>query len=152
MDKLARQRITIALNHIRELSDELQQSAMDAQHTQLEKLDGSGLMALHDLLFHMRTATQAIDEQLQRAMPEIGRFLFKEPELKGYEDASTLRDEFEALRYERDSFHMAVTEAHRRLDAAGVPTAQGAACGDPTCQTKLGHRVKVLIERIEAEQ
>lgn len=36
-------------------------------------------------------------------------------------------------------------EVHRRLDAAGVPSARRVACDDPTCQTQAGHRVKVLI-------
>jgi hypothetical protein len=38
-----------------------------------------------------------------------------------------------------------IREAHERLDRAGVPKAEGHVCDDPTCETKLGHRIKLLI-------
>ena len=40
---------------------------------------------------------------------------------------------------------LVLQEAHARLDRAGVPKADGHVCDDPTCETKLGHRLKVLI-------
>lgn len=46
---------------------------------------------------------------------------------------------------ERNDYSMAVEDAHKALDAAGVPSAEGARCDDPECQTKLGHRVRAVI-------
>jgi hypothetical protein len=42
-------------------------------------------------------------------------------------------------------FQQSVTEAHARLDAAGVPSADGVTCDDPNCNSKLGHRITVLL-------
>lgn len=38
-----------------------------------------------------------------------------------------------------------IQEVHDRLDRAGVPIVDGLACNDATCNSKLGHRVKLLI-------
>ena len=38
-----------------------------------------------------------------------------------------------------------IAAAHDRLDAAGVPSADGVICDDPTCHSKLEHRITVLI-------
>lgn len=38
-----------------------------------------------------------------------------------------------------------IAESHARLDAANVPSALGGWCTDPTCQTRLGHRIKLLV-------
>jgi hypothetical protein len=38
-----------------------------------------------------------------------------------------------------------IAEAHKMLDAAKVPTATGAPCDDPKCQSKLLHRLHVLL-------
>lgn len=37
-----------------------------------------------------------------------------------------------------------IAESHARLDAARVPSCHGACCTDPTCNTRLGHRIKLL--------
>jgi hypothetical protein len=47
-------------------------------------------------------------------------------------------------------YRVSVAEAHRRLDEAGIPKAEHAPCSDPACETLLGHRVKLLIERYSA--
>ena len=38
-----------------------------------------------------------------------------------------------------------LSEAHGRLNAAGVPDAGHVVCNDPGCQTQVGHRLKLLI-------
>ncbi|WP_250530522.1 hypothetical protein, partial [Caballeronia sp. ATUFL_F1_KS4A] len=38
-----------------------------------------------------------------------------------------------------------VTDCHARLDTAGIPSADGAPCDDPTCHGKLEHRIAGLI-------
>ncbi len=38
-----------------------------------------------------------------------------------------------------------IAATHARLDAAGVPSADGVTCDDPTCHSKLEHRITVLI-------
>lgn len=43
----------------------------------------------------------------------------------------------------------AIAEAHARLDAAGVPSADGVTCDDPNCNSKLGHRITVLVAERE---
>lgn len=40
---------------------------------------------------------------------------------------------------------LVLQEAHARLDRAGVPKADGHRCDDPKCETKLGHRIKILL-------
>lgn len=43
-----------------------------------------------------------------------------------------------------------IAEAHARLDAAKVPSCHGACCTDPTCHTRLGHRIKLLVAERDA--
>lgn len=38
-----------------------------------------------------------------------------------------------------------VEQAHKLLDQAGVPSAVGAECDDPDCQSLLIHRLKTLL-------
>lgn len=38
-----------------------------------------------------------------------------------------------------------IFQAHKMLDEAQVPTATGAPCDDPKCQSKLIHRLHVLL-------
>lgn len=42
-----------------------------------------------------------------------------------------------------------IQEVHDRLDLAGVPRVEGRMCNDTTCNSKLGHRVKLLIAERE---
>lgn len=42
----------------------------------------------------------------------------------------------------------AVNEAHKVLDEAGI--APAGVCNDSSCQTKLGHRVRMLRDRVSA--
>lgn len=64
--------------------------------------------------------------------------------MERYQQVTQERD---ALRADRDAI---VEEAHRRLDEAGVPSALGATCDDPACQTQIGHRIKVLGQELGA--
>lgn len=43
-----------------------------------------------------------------------------------------------------------IAEAHARLDSATVPSCHGACCTDPTCNTRLGHRIKLLVAERDA--
>lgn len=48
---------------------------------------------------------------------------------------------------------LALNEAHRRLDDAGIPPAQYTVCDDPSCQSLVGHRIQTLRnQRDEARE
>lgn len=67
-------------------------------------------------------------------------------ELREAREENEAKDvEIARLSYEHERFEAALKEAHGRLDAAEVVTVHRFPCADPTCQTRIGHRVKILI-------
>lgn len=58
---------------------------------------------------------------------------------KMYREAISERDK---IRRERDGVF---AEAHRRLDEAGVPSAENTVCNEPGCNSQIGHRIRTLV-------
>lgn len=56
-------------------------------------------------------------------------------------------DALTAEQQRADELALALAEVNAHLDTAGIPRAEGALCDDPTCRSKTGHRVHLLVVR-----
>ena len=45
-----------------------------------------------------------------------------------------------------------ILDAHAELDKAGVVSADHTICTDPTCQSTLVHRIRILVRLLEAKK
>ena len=59
-------------------------------------------------------------------------------------------DRYVPIEPEPSTATLALNEAHKRLDEAGIPPAQYTVCDDPTCQSLVGHRIQALVAQRDA--
>lgn len=60
-------------------------------------------------------------------------------------DLAIEREAWQEMHQAYEGASAALAEAHHRLDIAGIPSAKGVVCDDPTCQSHIGHRVHGLV-------